>query len=153
MFSGTTFESPTWKPHPSTHSTLSTLRRGKAFTAKVQHTLKFHIIIQSLCIGLQPLLYSEHDARTSGTGWRRVGWNVSYTQSRIHHPPHMSLDSTYFTLSWSMQFQHHGDTCYLAHCYPYPLSALYRLLDNIEEDKERAKFIRKEVNKIFPPET
>jgi hypothetical protein len=94
--------------------------------------------------GLQPLLYSEQEARTTGVGWRRVGWNVSYTQSRVNYPPHMSPLRSYFTLTWSMRFYHHGDTCYLAHCYPYPLSALYTLLGRIEEDTERAKYIQRE---------
>ena len=78
-------------------------------------------------------------------GWRRVGWNVSYHLSTVHYPPHMSPDRSYFTLSWSMQFHHHDDTCYLAHCYPYPLSALHRLLSNIQQDKERAKYVLREV--------
>ncbi|CAI8023996.1 Cytosolic carboxypeptidase 3 [Geodia barretti] len=94
--------------------------------------------------GLQPLLYSEHEARATGVGWRRVGWNMSYTQSRVNYPPHMSPLRSYFTLTWSMRFYHHGDTCYLAHCYPYPLSALYTLLGKIEEDSERSKYIQRE---------
>ena len=75
---------------------------------------------------------------------------MSYTQSRVNYPPHMSPLRSYFTLTWSMRFYHHGDTCYLAHCYPYPLSALYTLLDKIEEDTERAKYIQREVHKISP---
>ena len=95
--------------------------------------------------GMQPLLYSESEATSTGMGWRRVGWNVSYHHSTLHYPPHMSPDRPYFTLSWSMQFDRHDDTCYLAHCYPYPLSALHQLLSNIQQDQERAQYVHREV--------
>lgn len=97
--------------------------------------------------GLQPLLYSDTDARTSGMGWRRVGWDVSYHRSSESYPPHMSPDQTYYTLSWRMQFPHPQDVCYLAHCFPYPLSALHRLLREVEGDAERGRCVKSEVGR------
>ena len=101
-------------------------------------------------VGMQPLLYSESEANSSGMGWRHVGWNVVYHHSTVCYPPHMSPDHSYYTLSWSMTFCYHDDTCYLAHCYPYPLTTLYRLLGNIEQDERRAKYVQREVCIIKP---
>ena len=97
------------------------------------------------CAGMQPLLYSEAEASSTGMGWRRVGWNVAYHRTKRHFSSHMSPNTAYFTLSWSMRFPHHDDTCYLAHCFPYPLSALQRLLGDLEHDPDRSKYIRQEV--------
>ena len=43
-------------------------------------------------------------------------------------------------MSFTMTFPHEGDTCYLAHCYPYRYSDLTEDLLNIQTNPERAQF-------------
>lgn len=84
--------------------------------------------------GMQPLLYSQQDARSRGIGWRRVGAEVRYYRGGGGEEP------ATFCLSWSMRFPHDGDTCYLAHSYPYTYSDLQRYLRAVVGDPVRSRY-------------
>lgn len=71
--------------------------------------------------GMRPLLYSEREAR-GGVGWRRCGDNIAYFRNEEAPPAEEQAPS--YTLSFNVDFPHDGDTCYLAHCYPYTYSDL-----------------------------
>ena len=43
-------------------------------------------------------------------------------------------------MSFTMTFPHEGDTCYLAHCYPYRYSDLTEDLLSIQSSPDRAQF-------------
>lgn len=102
----------------------------------------------TLCLfaGMQPLFYSQREAET---GWRRVGHHITYGPTPSSYAQN---DEQFFTLSWTMvyilrllprlftgyyvchaqEFPHSGDICYLAHCYPYPLSRLLVYVENLQ---------------------
>ena len=42
-------------------------------------------------------------------------------------------------MSFTLQFPHDNDTCYLAHCYPYKYSDLMQDLSLIRSDPARAR--------------
>ncbi|NXC65012.1 CBPC2 carboxypeptidase, partial [Aleadryas rufinucha] len=83
--------------------------------------------------GLQPLLYSEQDARSHGIGWRRVGTDVCYYRGSAGESP-------VFRLSWTVRFPHDGDTCFFAACYPYTYSDLQRYLRALVADPARSRY-------------
>ncbi|XP_032043815.1 cytosolic carboxypeptidase 2 [Aythya fuligula] len=84
--------------------------------------------------GMQPLLYSQRDARSRAVGWRRVGDKVRYYRRGGGEEP------ATFCLSWSMRFPHDADTCYLAHSYPYTYSDLQRYLRAVVGDPVRSRY-------------
>ncbi|KAL2094064.1 hypothetical protein ACEWY4_011376 [Coilia grayii] len=87
--------------------------------------------------GQKPLLYSEKRARTFGVGWHRVGQDVSYYRNGRFH---QGLPC--FSLSWTFCFPYDGDTCYLAHCYPYTYTKLWAYLSAIEHSPKLSSFCK-----------
>ena len=99
--------------------------------------------------GLLPLTYSVTNA-AHGVGWVRSGTQVCYynngirrlakskKNARVGKPP-----AFFYTLTFTLEFQHDGDTVYLAHCYPYPYTALCRHLHSLETDPVRRHYIRR----------
>ena len=89
---------------------------------------------------MQPLMYSEKDAETKGLGWQRAGRDICYYQNSIKK----KTAGHYYTLTWTVNFEHDNDTIYFAHSYPYTYTDLQRYLDNLEKDPlARNRFRRK----------
>lgn len=81
--------------------------------------------------GMQPLLYSVKEAKEGKPGWVRTGSRITYYKNNfIHVEANEEAKSTrkdhksYYTLTFSIDFPHCGDTCYLAYHYPYTYSML-----------------------------
>ncbi|KFU90656.1 Cytosolic carboxypeptidase 3, partial [Chaetura pelagica] len=87
--------------------------------------------------GLQPLLYSEVDAKKYQVGWRRTGDEIKYYKNNTGQDRHQ-----YFSLTWTLQFPHDQDTCYFAHCYPYTYTNLQEYLVAISKDPVKSKFCK-----------
>ncbi|XP_069750552.1 cytosolic carboxypeptidase 2 isoform X2 [Narcine bancroftii] len=85
--------------------------------------------------GLRPLLYSEVEARLNGRGWQRAGSDLHYYRNRLGQEG-QNLSS----LSWTCCFPHAGDTCYLAHSYPYTYSELLRYLNAVATHSLRSRY-------------
>ena len=49
----------------------------------------------------------------------------------------------YYTLTWSITFEHDNDVVYFAHSYPYTYTDLYRYLDKLEADPKRKNRMRR----------
>ena len=49
-----------------------------------------------------------------------------------------SLPLPQYVMSFTVVFPHEGDTCYLAHCYPYRYSDMMLDLANIRADPVRS---------------
>uniref|UniRef100_A0A8C2JI97 Peptidase M14 domain-containing protein n=1 Tax=Cyprinus carpio TaxID=7962 RepID=A0A8C2JI97_CYPCA len=47
-----------------------------------------------------------------------------------------------YSLTWTLEFPFDGDTCYLAHCYPYTYSNLQHYLREIISDPVRAAYCK-----------
>ncbi|KAJ1166476.1 hypothetical protein NDU88_006876 [Pleurodeles waltl] len=88
-------------------------------------------------VGMRPLMYSELQAATHQVGWHRVGEEIKYYRNGLEQDRQQ-----YYSLSWKFKFQHHQDTCYFAHCYPYTYSNLQSYLADIASDPERSKFCK-----------
>jgi hypothetical protein len=64
--------------------------------------------------GLQPVVYSEHDAATKGLGWRHRGTNVRYDVAVSPvAPPGANA------LTFHFEFEHENDCVYFACIQPY----------------------------------
>ena len=93
---------------------------GKKMISKNQKKKKV------LFAGMRPLFYSETNAEAKSQGWVRSGHHVEYSQNTdsVKSIPDVVKNRNYFVLSWQLEFPHKEDTCYMAHCYPYPFSRL-----------------------------
>jgi len=49
----------------------------------------------------------------------------------------------YYTLTWSVTFDHDSDVVYFAHSYPYTYTDLQRYLDKLESDPKRKNRMRR----------
>uniref|UniRef100_A0A4W3GLS8 Peptidase M14 domain-containing protein n=1 Tax=Callorhinchus milii TaxID=7868 RepID=A0A4W3GLS8_CALMI len=83
-------------------------------------------------VGLRPLLYSETWARQRGVGWHRAGSDIRY----------YSNSRGLYSLTWTCCFPSRGDTCYLAHSYPYTYSDLQRDLLALANDPARSRYCK-----------
>ncbi|XP_034541624.1 cytosolic carboxypeptidase 2 [Notolabrus celidotus] len=85
--------------------------------------------------GMRPLLYSEAAAKDKGVGWQRAGSNIRYYRNFGQNTKDINSDTVpLYSLTWTLQFPHGSDTCYLAHCYPYTYSRLQRYLRSISSN-------------------
>ena len=90
--------------------------------------------------GMQPLMYSEIEAKKFGKGWYRNGKDVCYYQNSMKR----KTQGNYYTLTFSVKFQHENDTVYFAHSYPYTYTDLCRYLNRLEADpRKKLRFRRK----------
>jgi hypothetical protein len=49
----------------------------------------------------------------------------------------------YYTLTWSIVFEHDNDVVYFAHSYPYTYTDLVRYLDKLDADPKRKPRMRR----------
>ena len=77
---------------------------------------------------MRPLFYSETNSSAKQQGWVRAGHHVEYNNTsltdQIKSLPDVVRNRNYFVLSFQVEFPHQKDTCYFAHCYPYPFTRL-----------------------------
>lgn len=85
--------------------------------------------------GMRPLLYSEKVATQRGVGWQHAGTDILYYRNYVTRAP--GCDPTKFmTLTFSLKFEEHDDTCYLAQGYPYTYTDMLRFLDRVQDGKD-----------------
>ncbi|XP_053575661.1 cytosolic carboxypeptidase 3 [Bombina bombina] len=87
--------------------------------------------------GMRPLMYSEMNAKTNHIGWHRIGKEIKYFKNNFGQN-----GQQYYSLSWTFEFPHNGDTCYFAHCYSYTYSNLQDYLAEIANDPERSSYCK-----------
>ncbi|XP_046716172.1 cytosolic carboxypeptidase 2 isoform X2 [Silurus meridionalis] len=87
--------------------------------------------------GMRPLLYSELDARLKKKGWYRAGNNIRYYQNQSEQE-----GKPLYSLTWTLEFPHENDTCYLAHCYPYTYSDLQNYLQGVVSDPAQSMYCK-----------
>ncbi|XP_067292827.1 cytosolic carboxypeptidase 2 isoform X1 [Pseudorasbora parva] len=87
--------------------------------------------------GMRPLLYSEHAAWLKREGWYRAGTNIRYYRNNTEQD-----GKALYSLTWTLEFPYDGDTCYLAHCYPYTYSNLQHYLHEVISDPVRAAYCK-----------
>ncbi|XP_072326681.1 cytosolic carboxypeptidase 4 [Scyliorhinus torazame] len=86
--------------------------------------------------GMQPVMYSVHEALCGRAHWVRVGSDIYYYKN--HYCRHSAVtrgqkDTSYYTLTFTITFLHSKDVCYLAYHYPYTYSTLMTHLHLLKE--------------------
>ncbi len=76
---------------------------------------------------MQPVMFSGVEARLGRPYWTRVGHNVCYYRNhylRYGHRSESKSETCFFSTSFTINFPHKDDICYIAYHYPYPYSSL-----------------------------
>ncbi|XP_064032492.1 cytosolic carboxypeptidase 1 isoform X3 [Pogoniulus pusillus] len=85
--------------------------------------------------GMQPLMYSVQEALNSRPCWTRVGTDICYYKnhfSRSSVAAGGQKGKSYYTITFTVIFQHKDDVCYFAYHYPYTYSTLKMHLQKLE---------------------
>ncbi|XP_010120537.1 PREDICTED: cytosolic carboxypeptidase 1 isoform X2 [Chlamydotis macqueenii] len=85
--------------------------------------------------GMQPLMYSVQEALNSRPYWTRVGTDICYYKnhfSRSSIAAGGQKGKSYYTITFTVTFQHKDDVCYFAYHYPYTYSTLKMHLQKLE---------------------
>lgn len=113
------------------------MHQGQTYTFNIVNLLKPDSLFN---YGMQPVVYSEHMARTQGIGWHRDGFDVCYYTNTSKRE-----NGAYFrTLTWSYECKYDNDIVYFAHCYPYTYTDLQRYLHRLEHDPERNRLFKRQ---------
>ncbi|XP_060708839.1 cytosolic carboxypeptidase 4 [Hemiscyllium ocellatum] len=86
--------------------------------------------------GMQPVMYSVHEALCGRPHWIRVGSDIYYYKNhycRYNAATRGQKETSYYTLTFTITFLHSKDVCYLAYHYPYTYSTLMTHLHLLEE--------------------
>ncbi|XP_058851597.1 cytosolic carboxypeptidase 4-like isoform X1 [Acipenser ruthenus] len=92
--------------------------------------------------GMQPVLYSVREALEGNPHWVRAGSDICYYKNHFSQsslPGRGQKGRTYYTLTFSVTFQHSEDVCYLAYHYPYTYSALQMQLQCLQRTLDPLK--------------
>ena len=74
-------------------------------------------------LGMRPVVYSCVDASNKGIGWVRSGSDISYYSNAFTRSNSAGEgNGQYYTLSFTIEFQHPKDTVLIAYSYPYSLT-------------------------------
>ena len=74
--------------------------------------------------GMQVLAFSVTDAAVGRPYWRRVGQDICYYKNYLQHPSGTLPTTSYYTMTFTMAFDHPNDVVYLAYHFPYSYTSL-----------------------------
>ncbi|XP_035218930.1 cytosolic carboxypeptidase 1-like, partial [Stegodyphus dumicola] len=77
--------------------------------------------------GMCPVMFSVRNHVEKKQGWMRVGSNICYFRNHFTQGPSINSifrNKPYYTLTFTVTFQHSNDVCYFAYHYPYTFSTL-----------------------------
>ncbi|CAF0797597.1 unnamed protein product [Adineta steineri] len=93
--------------------------------------------------GMRILMFSELAKKRELQGWHRVGHHINYCEHRQRsYNSLLERDINYYELDFQLEFFYSGDTCYIAHCYPYTFTDLKDDLDYLSSTRPRDIFRR-----------
>ncbi|XP_048887107.1 cytosolic carboxypeptidase 4-like isoform X2 [Brienomyrus brachyistius] len=95
--------------------------------------------------GMQPVLFSVREALEGRPHWARVGSNICYYRNHFC-PVRPEKCNRYYTLTFTVTFQHGEDVCYLAYHYPYTYSALQTHLQMLQQSLDPRKVFFQQQN-------
>lgn len=93
--------------------------------------------------GMKILVYSEKMAALKDIGWHRSGTKISYYMNGIRKDEKKSANGifrSYYTHTFTYNFEYENDTVYFAYCYPYTFTDLTEDLNKIMADPMKASF-------------
>ncbi|XP_052797668.1 uncharacterized protein LOC128229851 isoform X5 [Mya arenaria] len=93
--------------------------------------------------GMKPVQYSEKDALKK-IGWRRHGVGIKYYKNNTKYETSKG-DKSFYSLTWTTEFNHSNDTVYLAHCFPYTYTDLQDYLLDLQNDPIKSKICKQRV--------
>lgn len=88
--------------------------------------------------GMQPVLYSVREALEGRPHWIRTGAEICYYRNHFC-PVRGRKTANFYTLTFSVTFNHSDDVCYLAYHYPHTYSALKAHLKELQKSLDSAK--------------
>ncbi|XP_039276084.1 cytosolic carboxypeptidase 1 [Nilaparvata lugens] len=74
--------------------------------------------------GMRPLLFSVKEAVQNRPIWMRAGTDICYFKNAYSCPGKTKKKKTFQTISFTIQFPHSLDVCYIAYHFPYTYSKL-----------------------------
>ena len=87
-------------------------------------------------------VFSHQKNEKKHIGWYRDGKSISYFSNGIHKNENST--KSFYTLTFTLEFEYSNDTMYIAYAYPYTYSDLSDVLTKIETDEKKSEFcIRK----------
>lgn len=120
------------------HFRVGNTRRGPAYRFNILNMLKPTSVYND---GMRPLLYSSIQASVNGKGWIRCGENIAYYQNGVRRKE--KGGSNYYTLTFTVTFEHDCDLVYFSHCYPYTYTDLQKDLRELEKDPNMSRRFRR----------
>ncbi|XP_064812108.1 cytosolic carboxypeptidase 1-like isoform X2 [Oncorhynchus masou masou] len=98
--------------------------------------------------GMQVLMYSVQEAISGRPRWVRTGTDICYYKnhfSRSSMAAGGQKGKSYYTMTFSMTFNHKDDVCYFAYHYPYTYSTLKMHLQKLEALRTPQTYLREDV--------
>ncbi|KAJ8413913.1 hypothetical protein AAFF_G00065110 [Aldrovandia affinis] len=98
--------------------------------------------------GMQVLMYSVQEAIGGRPRWIRTGTDICYYKnhfSRSSLAAGGQKGKSYYTLTFTMTFQHKDDVCYFAYHYPYTYSTLKMHLQKLESLRTPQIYLQQDV--------
>lgn len=89
--------------------------------------------------GMKVLVYSERKVDKEDVGWHWGCSNICYYANGIWRE-NLKYYKSYYTLTFTHEFEFENDLVYFAYCYPYTYTELKNYLLGIERDPEKNKF-------------
>ncbi|TRY99459.1 hypothetical protein DNTS_022999 [Danionella cerebrum] len=97
--------------------------------------------------GMQVLMYSVQDAINGSPHWLRTGSDICYYKnhfSRSSIAAGGQKGKSYFTMTFTVTFQHKDDVCYFAYHYPYTFSMLKMHLHKLSALRTAEIYLRQD---------
>ncbi|XP_067378274.1 cytosolic carboxypeptidase 1 isoform X3 [Channa argus] len=120
---------------------------------RVGSTYRFNIINceksnSQFNYGMQVLMYSVQEAISGRPCWVRTGMDICYYKNHFARSSIAAggqKGKSYYTLTFSISFNHKDDVCYFAYHYPYTYSTLKMHLSKLEDSRTPQIYLRQDV--------
>ncbi|CAF0776542.1 unnamed protein product [Adineta steineri] len=106
----------TFRHHQWFYFEVSNMRHNLTYRFNI---INFEKINSQFNAGMQPVMFSVHDALNGRPFWRRIGEKISYYKNIYGRKK-----KVYYTLTFNIQFPHDNDVCYIAYHFPYTYTTL-----------------------------
>lgn len=93
--------------------------------------------------GMKILVYSEKQACQKDVGWHRAGTKIGYYNNGLRRSE--KATRSYYTHTFTYNFEHQNDTVYFAYTYPYTYTDCVEDLNKITNDPVKTQFVSRKV--------
>lgn len=95
--------------------------------------------------GMKILVYSEKMAQNRDIGWHRAGTKIGYYANGLFRSEKSGNSRSYYTHTFTYNFEYADDTVYFAYNYPYTYTDLVEDLNRLMSDPLKEKFCSRKV--------